>query len=140
MSEELARAVNESRLGRSLPEALAITAERMQSKDFDWVAQAIAINAEAGGNLAEVLDQVARTIRERNQIRRQVAALSAEGRMSGVILVVLPIGLFLLFSIIQPNYTAVFFQSIIGIIAMIVAVVLLILGTIWMAVVVRVKY
>jgi tight adherence protein B len=60
--------------------------------------------------------------------------------MSGVILVVLPIALFLLFSIIQPNYTAVFFQSIIGIIAMIVAAVLLVLGAIWMAVVVRVKY
>ena len=112
----------------------------MQSKDFDWVAQAIAINAETGGNLAEVLDQVGKTIRERNQIRRQVSALSAEGRLSGIILVVLPIALFLFFALIQPNYIAVFFQNIIGIIALIVAAILLILGTIWIAVVVRVKF
>ena len=50
---------------------------------------------ETGGNLAEVLDQVGKTIRERNQIRRQVSALSAEGRLSGIILVALPIGVFL---------------------------------------------
>lgn len=140
MGEELTRAVNESRLGRPLPDALAITAQRMQSKDFDWVAQAIAINAETGGNLAEVLNQVGKTIRERNEIRRQVAALSAEGRLSGMILVILPIALFLFFSIIQPTYTAVFFQNIIGIIALIVAVILLILGSVWLAFTVRVKF
>lgn len=140
MSEELARVVNESRLGRPLPDALAITAQRMQSKDFEWVAQAIAINAETGGNLAEVLDQVGRTIRERNQIRRQVAALSAEGRLSGLILVVLPIALFLFLSLIRPEYTAVFFQTIVGILALIVAVVLLIAGSIWLAFTVRVKF
>ena len=140
MGEELARVVNESRLGRPLPEALATTAQRMQSKDFEWVAQAIAINAETGGNLAEVLDQVGKTIRERNQIRRQVAALSAEGRLSGLILVFLPIGLFLFLSLIRPDYTAVFFTTIIGIFALIAAVVLLIVGSVWLAFTVRVKF
>ncbi|MDQ0573788.1 type II secretion system F family protein [Agromyces albus] len=140
MGEELTRAVNESRLGRPLPDALAITAQRMQSKDFDWVAQAIAINAETGGNLAEVLNQVAFTIRERNEIRRQVAALSAEGRLSGMILVILPIALFLFFSVIQPTYTVVFFQTFIGIIALIVAGILLVLGSVWVAFTVRVKF
>ncbi len=140
MSEELTRVVNESRLGRPLPESLAITSQRMQSKDFDWIAQAIAINAETGGNLAEVLDQVGKTIRERNQIRRQVAALSAEGRLSGMILVALPIGVFLFLSLIRPDYTAVFFQNIIGILALGVAVILLILGSIWLAFTVRVKF
>ena len=118
MGEELARAVNESRLGRPLPDALATTADRMQSKDFDWVAQAIGINAETGGNLAEVLDQVGTTIRERNQVRRQVASLSAEGRLSGIILVVLPIALFLFFAFVRPDYIAVFFTNIIGIAAL----------------------
>lgn len=140
MGEELTRVVNESRLGRPLPESLAITAQRMRSKDFEWVAQAIAINAETGGNLAEVLDQVGRTIRERNQIRRQVAALSAEGRLSGIILVALPVGIFLFLSIIRPDYTAVFFQNIIGIIAITVALVLLIIGSIWLAFTVRVRF
>jgi Flp pilus assembly protein TadB len=140
MREELTRAVNEARLGSSLPDALARTAQRMESKDFEWVAQAVAINAETGGNLAEVLDQVGKTIRDRNQIRRQVKALSAEGRMSGIILVVLPIALFLFFSIIQPTYVAVFFQNIVGILALILAFILLILGTIWVAMVVRVRF
>ena len=57
-SEEFARVVNEIRLGRNLSDSLAITARRMHSDDFEWVAQAIAINQETGGNLAEVLDQV----------------------------------------------------------------------------------
>jgi Flp pilus assembly protein TadB len=140
MGEELTRAVNESRLGRSLAEALAITAQRMKSKDFDWVAQAIAINAEAGGNLAEVLEQVSRTIRERNQIRRQVAALSAEGRLSGVILIALPILLFLFFAFVQPMYTEVFFTTLIGIVALVVAGLLMVAGTVWMAFVVRVRF
>ncbi len=140
MGEELARAVNESRLGRSLPEALSMTAHRMQSKDFDWVAQAIGINAETGGNLAEVLDQVGKTIRERNQVRRQVASLSAEGRLSGIILVVLPIALFAFFAVIRPDYISVFFSHILGIAALIVAALLLILGSVWIALTVRVKF
>ena len=105
-SEELARVVNETRLGRDLADALAVTAQRMQSDDFEWVAQAIAINRETGGNLAEVLDQVGKTIRERNQIRRQVSALSAEGRLSAIVLVALPIVVFLFLAVIQPTYFA----------------------------------
>lgn len=140
MNEELSRVVNETRLGRTLSDSLAITAQRMQSDDFEWVAQAIAINAETGGNLAEVLDQVGRTIRERNQIRRQVKALSAEGRLSGIILVALPILVFLFLMFTQPTYFAGFFSSAIGIIALIVAAILLIVGTIWMAFTVRVRF
>ncbi|KRC61914.1 hypothetical protein ASE14_14110 [Agromyces sp. Root81] len=139
MSEELIRVVNETRLGRSLADSLAVTAQRMKSDDFEWVAQAIAINLETGGNLAEVLDQVGKTIRERNQIRGQVKALSAEGRMSAIILVLLPIGLFVFFAIVQPTYVATFFTSIIGIIALIIGFILLVLGTIWTAIAVRVK-
>ncbi|TYL53191.1 type II secretion system F family protein [Agromyces mariniharenae] len=140
MSEELARAVNETRLGRNLAEALAVAAHRMRSDDFEWVAQAIAINMETGGNLAEVLDQVGKTIRERNEIRRQVSALSAEGRLSGIILVALPVGVFLFLSITQPTLIAGFFNNIIGIIAMIVAIILLIVGSFWTAASVKVKF
>lgn len=139
-SEELARVVNETRLGRNLSDSLAVTAERMRSDDFSWVAQAIAINQETGGNLAEVLDQVGRTIRERNQIRRQVKALSAEGRLSGIILVALPIGVFIFLAVTQPGYFTPFFETLAGIFALIVAGLLLIIGSIWIALVVRVKF
>lgn len=139
-SEELARVVNETRLGRDLSESLAITAQRMQSDDFEWVAQAIAINRETGGNLAEVLDHVGETIRERSQIKRQVRSLSAEGRLSGVILIVLPVGLFVLLSFIQPGYVSVFFTTLLGIFALVIAFVLLIVGSIWMMLSVRVRF
>ncbi|MRX43310.1 type II secretion system F family protein [Agromyces kandeliae] len=139
-SEELARVVNETRLGRDLGDALGVTAERMQSDDFSWVAQAIAINREAGGNLSEVLDQVAHTIRERNQIRRQVRALSAEGRLSGIILVVLPVAVFLFLLWVQPGYFVPMFTSLIGWIALFIAFLLLVGGTIWMFFTVRVKF
>ncbi len=139
-SEELARVVNETRLGRNLAESMAVTAQRMQSPDFEWVAQAIAINQETGGNLAEVLDQVGKTIRQRNEIRRQVRALSAEGRLSAVVLVTLPIAVFLFLALVQPNYVTVFFTNPIGIIALIVAILLLILGAIWVSFAVKVKF
>jgi tight adherence protein B len=139
-SEELARVVNETRLGRNLAEALTVAAQRMQSADFEWVAQAVAINQETGGNLAEVLDQVGKTIRQRNEIRRQVKALSAEGRLSAVVLVCLPIAVFLFLAVVQPNYVSVFFTNIFGIIALVVSFILLILGAIWVAFAVRVKF
>ena len=140
MSEELARVVNETRLGRNLADSLAVTAQRMQSDDFEWVAQAIAINQETGGNLAEVLDQVGKTIRERNEIRRQVKALSAEGRLSAIVLVALPIVIFLVLLIVQPTYFAAFFLTPIGVLALIAAVVLLVVGTIWVSLAVRVTF
>ena len=63
----------------------------MESQDFSWVAQAIGIHREVGGDLAEVLDRVAGTIRERNQIKRQIRTLSAEGKLSAYILMALPL-------------------------------------------------
>ncbi|MGN6744439.1 MAG: type II secretion system F family protein [Amnibacterium sp.] len=138
--EELARAVNETRIGRDLGEALLLTAQRMRCDDFLWVAQAVAITQEAGGNLSQVLDQAGRTIRERNQIRRQVKALSAEGRLSALILLLLPVAVLLLLLVIRPGYFAGFFTSIFGIAAMGAAVVLMVVGTIWMRVMVRVRF
>lgn len=139
-SEEFARVVNESRIGRELDVALASTAQRMQSDDFNWAAQAIAINRETGGNLAETLQRTAATIRERNQIRRQVKALSAEGRLSAIILICLPIAVFILVAFIQPGYLAPFFESIFGWLALGAAVILMIIGTVWMFFAVRVKF
>ncbi|MBO0980873.1 type II secretion system F family protein [Microbacterium sp. SD291] len=132
-SHELARVVNETRLGRPLADALHTVAQRMQSTDFEWVTQAIAISQETGGNLAEVLDQVGVTIRERGQIRRHVKALSAEGRLSAIILVMLPIGVFLFLTVANAAYISFFFTTVVGVIALIVAAVLLIVGTIWVS-------
>ncbi|HWU48074.1 MAG TPA: type II secretion system F family protein [Humibacter sp.] len=139
-AQEFSRIVNESRLGRDLGDALSDTAVRMRSDDFTWAAQAISINRETGGNLAETLQRTAATIRERNQIRRQVKALSAEGRMSAIILIALPLVVFALVLFISPHYLAPFFTSIFGWLALAVAVALMTIGTVWMIFAVRVKF
>ena len=139
-ADELARVVNETRIGRDLGDALDNTAMRMRSDDFQWVAQAIAINREVGGNLSQVLDQVSHTIRERNEIRRQVKALAAEGKMSAWVLILLPIGVFTFLLLTQPSYFGGFFSSIWGIAALVVAAILLGIGSLWMMVVVKVKF
>lgn len=139
-SEEFSRAVNQTRIGRDLNEALMDTATRMRSDDFTWAAQAIAINRETGGNLAEVLEKVGGTIRERNQIRRQVSALSSEGRLSAIVLICLPIAVVLLLLLVQPEYLAPMVESVIGIFAIVIAGLLAIGGSLWMLAVVRVKF
>lgn len=139
-SEEFARVVNQTRIGRDLNDALMDTAARMRSDDFTWAAQAIAINRETGGNLAEVLQRVSGTIRERGQIRRQVSALSAEGRLSAIVLICLPIAVVFLLLLVSPNYLAPMVESPIGIVAIVVAVLLAIVGSLWMLAVVRVKF
>ena len=112
----------------------------MRSDDFEWVAQAIAINREVGGNLSQVLDQVSQTIRQRNEIRRQVKALAAEGKLSAWILVLLPVVVFLFILLVRPSYLEIFFSNILGILALVIAVILLIVGSFWMMAVVKVKF
>lgn len=139
-SEEFARIVNQTRIGRDLGEALGDTAVRMRSDDFTWAAQAIQINRETGGNLSETLQRTAATIRERNQIRRQVKSLSAEGRLSAIVLLVLPIFVVGAVLVLRPDYLAPFVESPLGWFAIIIAVVLMVVGTFWMAAAVRVKF
>ncbi|MFN2506594.1 MAG: type II secretion system F family protein [Acidimicrobiales bacterium] len=92
-AEEFKRLTIETRLGRDFVEALQSLADRVGSEDFQWVVQAVQIQREVGGDLAAILDSVAGTVRDRTRIRRQVSALSAEGRMSAWVLMILPFGL-----------------------------------------------
>ena len=86
MGQELRRVVTEARLGRPLEEALDGVAERMDSPDFSWTVMAIRIQREVGGNLSELLLTVADTMTQRERLRRDVAALTAEGRISAIVL------------------------------------------------------
>jgi Flp pilus assembly protein TadB len=140
MREELARILNETRIGRDLSEAMNLTAARMRSDDFAWISQAVAINQEAGGNLSDVLDQTGRTIRQRNEIRRQVKALSAEGRMSALVLLLLPVAVLGALLLIRPSYLAPLFTSFFGWAALLLALILMIVGALWMRVAVKVKF
>jgi tight adherence protein B len=139
-AEEFARIVNETRVGRDLGDALDEVAERMASDDFRWVAQAIGIHREVGGNLAEVLDTVGHTIRERNAIRRQVKALSAEGKLSAVVLMALPFGIVAFLLVTNPAYLAGFTEGLAGYVMIATVVVLLTLGGLWLKKTVAIRF
>ena len=139
-SEEFARIVNETRLGRDLNDALDQSAARMQNEDFGWIAQAIAIHREVGGDLAGVLDEVGHTIRERNAIRRQVKALSAEGKLSAYVLMALPFVVLAILFVTSRDYVARFVQSPLGYGLMASAVVLIVIGGLWMKKIVSFKF
>ncbi|WP_427019314.1 type II secretion system F family protein (plasmid) [Pseudarthrobacter sp. P1] len=139
-SEEFARIVNETRVGRDLDEALTETAARMKSDDFAWIGQAIQINREVGGNLAEVLDHVGETIRERAEIKAQVKALSAEGRLSAIILIALPIGIALMLMVVNPKYLGVLTGSILGWVMLGVGAVMMTIGSLWLRKIIQIKF
>ncbi|MGY1712406.1 type II secretion system F family protein [Geodermatophilus sp. SYSU D00758] len=139
-SEEFARIVNETRVGRDLDSALREVADRMGSDDFAWVAQAIAIQRSVGGNLAEILDTVGHTIRERNAIRRQVRALSAEGRLSAVVLMALPVGVFAFLMATRPEYMGRLTETTPGLLMLGAAGVLMTLGGLWLRKTVRITF
>jgi tight adherence protein B len=129
---EMSKALVEARLGVPIEETLENVAERTQSKDFAWVVMAIAIQRQVGGNLSEILRIVAETLRERAYLRRQIKTLSAEGRLSAVIIAALP-PLFLLYLVlVRPDYATLLFTDPLGIIMLVVAVVLQVLGVLWM--------
>lgn len=139
-SEELTRIVNESRIGKDIGQALDETAERMDSEDFRWIGQAIQINREVGGDLAEVLQQVAETIRERTEIKGQVRSLSAEGKMSAIVLMVMPIAVAVMLSFVNPGYMSVFVDEPLGNVMVAASVVMFVLGGFWMSRTVKIKF
>jgi tight adherence protein B len=139
-SEEFSRIVNETRVGRDLNESLDEVAQRMGSDDFLWVAQAIAIHREVGGNLAEVLDAVGHTIRERNAIRRQVKALSAEGKLSAIVLMALPFVIIGFIAMINPGYLAKFTESLAGYVMLTVGAGMLVVGGLWLKKTVAIRF
>lgn len=139
-SEEFARLVNETRLGRDLKDSMTDAARRLRSEDFDWTGQAIEIHREVGGDLADVLDHVGETIRERAQIKGQVRALSAEGRLSAYVLIALPVGMFLYLNVANPAYIGTLYTSMLGWIMVGSAVAQLAVGSFWLSRVVKIKF
>jgi tight adherence protein B len=140
MSEELSRIVNETRIGRDLGESLADVARRTRSEDFLSISQAIEIHREVGGDLAEVLDHLGDTVRDRNQVRGQIRALSAEGRMSAIVLMALPIVMFIGLILFNEMYSRVFTSTLPGYLMIAAALVLLTAGGFWLSRIVKPKF
>ena len=136
---EFKRVLVETRLGVPLEDALDGVGERMHSKDFEWVVMAIRIQREVGGNLSELLNNVAATLRERDYLRRQVATMSAEGKLSGYILGGLPPGMLLYMLAVRRDYVMPLFTEPMGWAMLAVACMLLGTGAFLMSRMVKVE-
>lgn len=139
VASEFRKVLVETRLGLSLETALQGIADRFESKDFAWVVMAINIQRQVGGNLAELLTTVANTMREREYIRRQVAALAAEGKLSAMVLGGLPPGFLLYLMVANHNYVIVLFQRPLGILMLCAGAFWLSVGIFWMSRLVKVE-
>ncbi len=129
---EFQRVVAEIRLGRAAEDAMESMAERVGSADFKWAVLAVNIQREVGGNLAEILDNVADTLRERAMIRRQIRVLTSEGRLSAWVLAILPVAIGLYMFAVNPDYIKLLFTTTIGLVMLITALCLLVVGMFWM--------
>ncbi len=132
MGQELARAMSEAQLGRDLEDALAGVADRLDSPDFAWAVMAIAIQREVGGNLNELLMSVAETMTQRDRLKREVSALTAEGRVSAGMLSIMPPALAMVIWIINPGYLDPLFTEWAGRIALGVGIMSALIGLVWM--------
>jgi tight adherence protein B len=129
---ELQRVYAESRLGRPIEDALEDSADRMQSIDLVWAVMAIRIQREVGGNLAELLDTVADTMTERERLRHEIVALTAEGRMSAWVLGVFPPAFAVVLYLIQPDYMSTLFSNPLGIAAVVISAIMAGFGFLWL--------
>jgi tight adherence protein B len=126
--------------GMSLADALRAFAVRVPLLDARFFATAVLTQRETGGNLSEILDNLAKVIRERFQVRRQVRALSAHGRITGVVLEVLPIAVAALLFLIAPAHLKLLIQDPIGIDMVIVGIMLQMIGMVAIRRIVNVEY
>ncbi|WP_328993412.1 VWA domain-containing protein [Kribbella sp. NBC_01245] len=136
---EFSRALAETRIGVQLEDGLDHVADRMECGDLHWVVMATRIQREVGGNLAEVLKNTVDTMRERAQTRRQIRTLSAEGRLSGYIIVGLPIVLGTWLTWSKPEYMSPLFTTPVGLMVVAGGGVLIIIGAFWIRVLVKVE-
>ncbi|MCH8051285.1 MAG: type II secretion system F family protein [Chloroflexi bacterium] len=125
---ELRRMLREATLGMTSEAALAAMGQRINSKDLDMVLTAINIQRAVGGNLSEILDKVAYTMRERERIRGDIATLTSQQRLTGIVVGGLPFFMFAIFMVMSPDYMSVFLNENIGRIILIVAFGLEVLG------------
>ena len=139
-AEEFRRVKVEVHLGRDLDDALGAMAKRVGSEDFAWVTDGIQIHREVGGDIAEIIDSVNSTIRARNQIRRRIRALSAEGRASAIVLILLPVVLIVFITLVNPDYIGELTGSSIGRLLIAFSAAAMVVGVIWIKRIVRLEF
>ncbi len=114
LSVEIRRTLRDTAMGASVEQALAALNDRVGSPDFDIVITAILIQRSVGGNLAEILDNVAHTMRERERIKGEIRTLTSQQRLTGYVIGGIPIGLLIIFYAISPDFTGLLFTDPLG--------------------------
>lgn len=139
VADEFARVYDEQNLGIPLEESMRAMCERVPNLDLRFFVTSVAIQRQTGGDLAEILDKIGYVIRERYRILGQVKALTAEGRLSGVVLIALPFLLFFFMLHLKPDYVAMLWNHPIGVKMAIIGLILQILGAIVIKKIVDIK-
>jgi tight adherence protein B len=137
---EFAKVINEISLGVTQEKALNNLVERVPSEDLKLLVIAIVIQIQTGGNLAEILDNISSTIRERLQLKREVKTLTAQGKISGLIVGLLPVILFVVIFAMDPSYMKLLISNIIGICMLVLAATNEIIGFLIIRKIVNIKY
>jgi tight adherence protein B len=114
ISKEFGRALKEMRLGTTTDDALGNMVKRISSEDLELIVTAVNIQRQVGGNLAQILDNIATTINERIRMKGEIKTLTAQGRISGTIVALLPVLLILAISLINPPYVSTLYKTKIG--------------------------
>ncbi len=128
VSVELRRVLAEARLGRPLEEALVAMCERLASEDLLYVATAVDVQSQVGGSLAGVFETVAETVRDRQQHRRRLRAVTSTSRATATVMAIMPFGFLALMLVISPHYVLPFLESHIGHVLMLASLVSIAIG------------
>lgn len=128
ITTEFSWALREMNLGFSTEEALMNLSQRVKSEDMDMVITGIIIQRQVGGNLAEILDNISNTIRDRSNVKKQIKILTAQGRLSGLVIGMLPVFLVAIMLIINPSYFDPMTKDMTGIAIIVTSVVLELVG------------
>jgi tight adherence protein B len=131
MKEEMERVLKDIQYGSTTEDALQQLKERMPSEDLELVIQAILIQRHIGGNLAVILETIVQTLRDRSKIQRQIRTLTAQGRLSGIVIGALPVVLGIVIYLVQPDYIGILFSHPVGLIMLIYGLISGCIGFAW---------
>lgn len=140
ISKEFGRVIREIRYGNSLEKALNNMVKRVGSVDLMLAVSAVNIQKQTGGNLSVILENISKTIKERQKIKDDIRVMTATGRISGAVIGMLPIGIGLILLLMDPDYIKMFFQSELGMVMLVAAVIMEIIGFLFVKKIVTVKY
>jgi tight adherence protein B len=140
ISKEFAKTLREMHLGVPMEAAMENIVRRMRNDDLGMLLSAVIIQRQVGGNLADIIDGISETIRDRLKIKGEVKVMSASGRISGLVIGLLPVFLTAVLMMINPNYILTFFESEIGVIMLVIACFMELIGFMIVNKIVDIKY